>query len=76
MKIAIPSTADGWNENIDDRFGRGKGFYDRFLSECRMDVKKIGLSMFDPLDELITDFHDDDIPLDQCITPKGLQRFR
>ena len=27
MKIAIPATADGWNENIDDRFGRGKGFF-------------------------------------------------
>src|SRR5690606_6473364 len=30
------------------RVGFGKGFYDRFLADCRVDCKKIGLSFFDP----------------------------
>ncbi len=51
-----------------NRVGYGKGFYDRFLSKCRYDVKKIGLSFFDPVDEII-DVNEFDIPLDACITP-------
>lgn len=27
MKIAFASTGDGWNEKMDDRFGRAKGFF-------------------------------------------------
>ncbi len=50
------------------RVGYGKGFYDRFLSHCRADVQKIGLSLFEPIDT-ITDIHDFDIRLDSCITP-------
>jgi 5-formyltetrahydrofolate cyclo-ligase len=52
-----------------NRVGYGKGFYDRFLSKCRYDVKKIGLSFFDPVDK-IEDVNVFDIPLDECITPK------
>ena len=51
-----------------NRVGYGKGFYDRFLSKCRYDVKKIGLSFFDPVDK-IDDVNAFDIPLDACITP-------
>lgn len=51
-----------------NRVGYGKGFYDRFLSKCRYDVKKIGLSFFDPVDK-IDDVNGFDIPLDACITP-------
>lgn len=51
-----------------NRVGYGKGFYDRFLSECRPDVVKIGLSFFDPV-EKINDLNEYDIPLDLCITP-------
>ncbi len=51
-----------------NRVGYGKGFYDRFLSACRPDVKKIGLSVFDPIEE-ISDVNEFDIPLDMCITP-------
>lgn len=51
-----------------NRVGYGKGFYDRFLSECRPDVMKIGLSYFDPVDK-ISDVNEYDIPLDFCITP-------
>lgn len=51
-----------------NRVGYGKGFYDRFLSLCRADVKKVGLSFFDPVDE-INDVNKFDIPLEMCITP-------
>ncbi|MEJ7779498.1 MAG: 5-formyltetrahydrofolate cyclo-ligase [Daejeonella sp.] len=51
-----------------NRVGYGKGFYDRFLSKCRSDVKKIGISFFDPVDE-IEDINEFDVPLDVCITP-------
>ena len=50
------------------RVGYGKGFYDRFLSDCRPDVVKIGLSLFDPI-EAISDLHPHDIPLSLCVTP-------
>ncbi len=58
-----------------NRAGYGKGFYDRFLLRCRPDVKKIGLSFFDPVDE-INDVNEFDIPLDICITPGKTWRFK
>jgi 5-formyltetrahydrofolate cyclo-ligase len=51
------------------RVGYGKGFYDRFLSECRSDVKTIGLNFFKPID-CIEDVKEFDIPLNQVIYPK------
>ncbi|HEX8247920.1 MAG TPA: 5-formyltetrahydrofolate cyclo-ligase [Pyrinomonadaceae bacterium] len=51
------------------RVGYGKGFYDRFLSRCRKDCLKIGLSYFSPVDE-IGDAHDGDVKLDYCVTPE------
>jgi 5-formyltetrahydrofolate cyclo-ligase len=51
------------------RVGFGKGFYDKFLSRCRKDVLKIGLSFFDPV-EKIEDVAGYDIPMDFCVTPK------
>ncbi|MDI1304181.1 MAG: 5-formyltetrahydrofolate cyclo-ligase, partial [bacterium] len=42
------------------RVGYGKGFYDKFLSECKPETIKIGLSFFDP-EELITDVFEGDI---------------
>lgn len=50
------------------RVGYGKGYYDRFLSRCRADCLKVGLSFFPPI-ERIEDIHEADIPLDLCITP-------
>ena len=51
------------------RVGYGKGFYDRFLAECRTDVKTIGLNFFKPIDQ-IEDTDEFDIPLDQVIYPQ------
>ncbi len=50
-----------------NRVGYGKGFYDRFLAECRPNVLKIGLSFFDPEDE-INEVGLDDVKLDFCVT--------
>ncbi|WP_194851879.1 5-formyltetrahydrofolate cyclo-ligase [Nonlabens antarcticus] len=58
-----------------NRVGYGKGFYDRFLSKCRSNTIKIGLSFFEPLDfEIATE--STDIPLNQLVTPKGIVRFK
>lgn len=56
------------------RVGYGKGFYDKFLSECKPDVIKIGLSFFDP-EELITDVFEGDVKLDYCVTPNEIHSF-
>jgi 5-formyltetrahydrofolate cyclo-ligase len=56
------------------RVGYGKGYYDRFLAECRPDVMKIGLSIFEPVDE-ISDVDAHDVPLDYCITPNKIWSF-
>jgi 5-formyltetrahydrofolate cyclo-ligase len=56
------------------RVGYGKGYYDRFLRECRDDCKKIGLSSFDQVDA-ISDAHEGDVKLDAAITPAGTINF-
>lgn len=56
------------------RVGYGKGFYDKFLSECKPDVIKIGLSFFEP-EELITDIFEGDVKLDYCVTPNLIHAF-
>lgn len=56
------------------RVGYGGGFYDRFLARCREDVVKIGLSFFEPVQE-ISDRHSKDIPMDYCVTPDKIYSF-
>ena len=56
------------------RVGYGKGYYDRFLGDCRPDVVKIGVSFFDPV-EVIEDVNEADVKLDYCITPNGIWSF-
>jgi 5-formyltetrahydrofolate cyclo-ligase len=56
------------------RVGYGKGFYDRFLADCKKDIIKIGLSYFEPIDT-ITDTDANDIKLDHCITPDKIYDF-
>lgn len=57
------------------RVGYGKGFYDRFLSGCKKDVVKIGLSFFEA-EEPISDVFESDIALDYCITPDKIYNFK
>ena len=57
------------------RVGYGKGFYDRYLLNCRPDCLKIGISLFDPVD-LIEEVESHDIPLDIAICPAKLYDFR
>lgn len=56
------------------RVGYGKGFYDRFLAQCRPDVVKIGLSYNPPI-EKIEDIDQYDIPLNYCVTPETVWEF-
>lgn len=56
------------------RVGYGKGFYDKFLSECKPETIKIGLSFFEA-EALIHDVHDGDIQLDYCVTPNNIYKF-
>jgi 5-formyltetrahydrofolate cyclo-ligase len=53
------------------RVGYGKGFYDKFLSECRTNCLKIGLSYFAPVKE-ISDTQSFDVKLDFCVTPEAV----
>ena len=57
-----------------NRVGYGKGFYDKFLSECNSDVIKIGLSFFES-EVLISDVFEGDVKLDYCVTPKSVFDF-
>ena len=57
-----------------NRVGYGKGFYDRFLNECGLEVLKIGLSLFEAEEE-ITDIDEHDVRLDYCVTPEKIYRF-
>ena len=56
------------------RVGYGKGYYDRFLAECPPNILKIGLSIFDPINEII-DVTKFDIKMDYCITPNKIWSF-
>jgi len=86
----IPEPKDGTrlgSENIDVvllpllafdlkgfRLGYGRGFYDRFLKECRNDCQFIGLSLEEPINEYLPS-DQWDIPMHVCITPAKIFRF-
>jgi len=57
-----------------NRVGYGKGFYDKFLSECNPNTIKIGLSFFEP-EDLISDVNAADIQLNYCVTPNRIIKF-
>jgi 5-formyltetrahydrofolate cyclo-ligase len=61
-------------DQVGHRVGYGRGFYDRFLKECRLDCKKVGLSFFGPI-EKIADSGEHDVTLTHCITPYQLHKF-
>ena len=56
------------------RAGYGKGFYDKFLMECKPETIKIGLSFFEP-SAIIEDFFENDVKLNYCVTPNEVYRF-
>lgn len=58
-----------------NRVGYGKGFYDKFLSKCKPEVIKIGLSFFEA-EEQIEDVFETDVQLDYCVTPNKLYSFQ
>ena len=57
-----------------NRIGYGKGFYDRFLSECRPTATKIGVSLFEAVDT-ISDVSPHDVAMDLCVTPTRIWSF-
>lgn len=58
-----------------NRVGYGKGFYDKFLSQCNENVVKVGLSFFEAEEEIEGVF-EGDIRLDYCVTPTTNYVFR
>ena len=60
-------------DKLGNRVGYGKGFYDRFLVNCRKDVLKVGLSFFEAEDEIPA--HKGDVRLDACQTPERTYWF-
>ncbi len=69
--VFVPLLAFDTNGN---RVGYGKGFYDKFLSQCKPETIKIGLSFFEAEEE-IADVYQDDIRLDYCVTPNKIYDF-
>jgi 5-formyltetrahydrofolate cyclo-ligase len=57
-----------------NRIGYGKGFYDKFLSNCRPETLRIGLSFFEPEEDPI-EVANHDMKLDYCVTPKHVLKF-
>ncbi len=56
------------------RTGYGKGFYDKFLKECKPETIKIGLSFFEA-EDIIEDVFENDVKLDYCVTPNEVYKF-
>jgi len=57
-----------------NRVGYGKGFYDRFLSKCKPEAIKIGVSFFNAEHE-IEDINLTDVGLNLCVTPQKTNFF-
>ena len=57
-----------------NRIGYGKGFYDKFFSKINCNTKKIGLSLFMPIQDIL-DISKEDQPLDYLVTPAEILSF-
>ena len=69
--IFLPLLA--WDKS-GNRLGYGKGFYDNFLSLCKTNIIKVGLSFFDPVDKIV-DIRSKDVRMDFCVNPEGIKKF-
>lgn len=56
------------------RVGYGKGFYDRFIAQCKKKVRLIGVNYFAPIGMIHNDFND--IPVHTLYTPDSIFRFK
>ena len=56
------------------RVGYGQGFYDRFLPQCRKDIIKVGLSIFEPIDKIV-DVNKIDVKMDFCVITDRVWTF-
>jgi 5-formyltetrahydrofolate cyclo-ligase len=61
-------------DTLGNRVGYGKGFYDRFLADCKPETIKIGLSFFEAEAEIL-DVFESDVKLDYCVTPQKIFSF-
>jgi 5-formyltetrahydrofolate cyclo-ligase len=61
-------------DKLGNRVGYGKGFYDKFLSACKPETIKIGLSFFEP-EAFILDCNQFDVKLDYCVSPNAVFKF-
>ncbi|MBK0369572.1 5-formyltetrahydrofolate cyclo-ligase [Flavobacterium agrisoli] len=61
-------------DTLGHRVGYGKGFYDQFLSECKPETIKIGLSFFEAVPK-IEGIFETDIQLGYCVTPQKIYTF-
>lgn len=57
-----------------NRVGYGKGFYDRFLNQCRVTTTRVGISLFEGVEQ-IDDIDEFDQPLHYCVTPYDVHAF-
>lgn len=69
--VFVPLLAFDRNGN---RIGYGKGYYDRFMAECKNETIKIGLSFFEAHQEQLPTVATD-IPLDFVVTPEKIYSF-
>lgn len=61
-------------DQIGNRIGYGKGFYDAFFKKINSDAKKIGVNYFPPT-YIVDDTSEQDIKIDYLVTPDDILSF-
>lgn len=56
------------------RVGYGKGFYDRFMAQCKPGTRFTGLSFFEPVDN-ISDVDQFDQKINECVLPNRIYKL-
>ena len=62
-------------DTMGHRVGFGRGFYDRLFSSLNDEVKRVGVSFFEPC-ETLEGINNYDIPLTHCVTPQMTYFFK